>query len=68
MQVFHYSCLPGINAHSLCVRSTLYLFDYYNYTLTFAVLVCMFVTQKTLVRPDKAATQGVVYAFSKCIL
>lgn len=38
---------------------TLYLFDYYNYTLTFAVQVCMFVTEKTLVRPDKAATQHV---------
>lgn len=56
MQVFHYSCVPGINAHPLCV-CTLYLFDCYNYTLTFAVPVCMFVTERTLVRPDKAATR-----------
>ncbi len=56
MQVFHYSCVPGINAHPLCV-CTLYLFDCYNYTLTFAVPGCMFVTERTLVRPDKAATR-----------
>lgn len=54
--MFHYSCVPGINAHPLCV-CTLYLFDCYNYTLTFAVPVCMFVTERTLVRPDKAATR-----------
>lgn len=56
MQVFHYSCLPGINAHSLCVRAHCICL---TIVITHSLLLCecVFVTEKTLVRPDKAATR-----------
>lgn len=63
MQVFHYSCLPGINAYSLCVRVR-------------CICLTIIITHSLLlyvcaVRPDKAATLWCLCIFgvySKCIL